>query len=149
MAVVLCQSSTVVGELLCLIGAGRWTSILLRHFFAYHQRYIFKFALNQVPVKGVLGVYIGVGQSPEGLAAAVGCTAIEYCLNLSCGRFGIRFHCSVCFHFQEIIKGDAMRPSLRSRQSSDPQRISKNYKSSCTRRDRRNTLSQRIETRHA
>ena len=46
----------------------------LRRLFAYHQRNIFKFAKHQVPVPRVVGVYVGIGQSPERLAAALGCT---------------------------------------------------------------------------
>ena len=93
-----------IGELLCLIGARCWTSILLRHFFAYHHRYISKFALNQVPMRSILGVYVGIGQSPERLAAVVGCTAIECCVNLSCGGFGIGFQWLPCVFLQKSSK---------------------------------------------
>jgi len=55
-------------------------------------------------VKGVLRVCIGVGQSPERLAAALGYTAIEYCLNLSCGKFGIRFPGSLAFPFKKSLQ---------------------------------------------
>ena len=100
-------------------------------------------------MRSVLGVCIGIGQSPERLAAAVGRTAIEYCLNFSCGGFGIGLHSFRVFSPSEIIKGDAIRPSLRSQQSNDPQQISKTCKPSCTTRDHQSPLTRHIETRRA